>query len=68
MRSETLRHFPETDPIPLSIHPEKVQARADIESAIAEYLARGGQIEQVGSEANRNPEFILGNVIRPKSS
>lgn len=62
--SYSLRHFPERDPIPLSIHPEKVQARADIESAIAEYLARGGQIEQVDSSANRNPIFVGGGTIR----
>jgi len=63
--SDKLRHFPERDPIPLSIHPEKVQARSDIEAAIAEYLSRGGEIEQVDSSANRNPQFIIGNVIRP---
>jgi hypothetical protein len=64
--SDKLRHFPERDPVPLTIRPEKQQAQAEIDAAIAEYLARGGRIDVVGSEANRNPQFIIGNVMRPQ--
>ena len=62
--SDKLRHFPERDPVPVNIRPEKIQAQAEIDAAVAEYLARGGQIHTVGSEANQNPQFIIGNVIR----
>ena len=62
--SNSLRHFPDYDPIPTNIRPEKLQAQAEIDAAVAEYLARGGQIQAVDSTHNRNPQFILGNVIR----
>ena len=64
--SDKLRHFPERDPVPMNVRPEKLQEQAEIDAAVAEFLARGGKIQVVGSEANRNPEFILGNVMRPK--
>ena len=64
--SDKLRHFPERDPVPVNIRPEKQQAQAEIDAAVAEYLARGGKIDVVGSEANRNPQFIIGNVMRPE--
>lgn len=64
--SDKLRHFPERDPVPLNVCPEKLQEQAEIDAAVAEFIARGGEIQVVGSEANRNPEFILGNVMRPK--
>jgi hypothetical protein len=64
--SDSLRHFPERDPVPLNVRPEKLQAQAEIDSAIAEYLARGGEIHAVDSSHNRNPQFIIGNVIRPE--
>ena len=64
--SDKLRHFPETDPVPMNVYPEKQKAQREINEAVAEFLARGGKIEVVGSEANRNPEFIIGNVLRPK--
>ena len=63
--SDKLRHFPERDPIPASIPPCKIQAQAELEAHKAEFHARGGEIEQVDSSANRNPQFIIGNVIRP---
>jgi hypothetical protein len=63
--SESLRHFPQLDPIPTNIRPEKLQAQAEIDSAVSEYLARGGQIHAVDSSHNRNPQFIIGNVIKP---
>lgn len=66
MRSEQLRHFPSTDPIPSRIPEGKIREAAQISDQVAEYLANGGQIQAVGSEANRNPEFIIGNTIRPK--
>jgi hypothetical protein len=64
--SDKLRHFPETDPVPLNVYPEKLKAQEEIEKLKAEFFARGGKIEVVGSESNRNPEFIIGNVLRPK--
>jgi hypothetical protein len=64
--SQSLRHFPERDPVPLNVRPEKLQAQAEIDAAVAEYLAKGGQIHAVDSTHNRNPQFILGNVIRPE--
>jgi hypothetical protein len=64
--SDRLRHFPHLDPAPRNIAPEKLQAQAEIDAAVAEYLARGGEIRQYGSECNRNPEFIIGNTIRPR--
>jgi hypothetical protein len=66
MRSDKPRHFPQTDPVPRNYQPEKVQAREEIDRAMAEFLSNGGQIQEVGSEANRNPQFIIGNVIRPR--
>jgi hypothetical protein len=63
--SDKLRHFPERDPIPLNVRPEKQQAQAEIDAAVAEYLAKGGKIHQIDHTANRNPQFIIGNVIRP---
>jgi len=44
MESMSLRHFPELDPI--STKPNEV-ARRRLEKDIADYLARGGQIESV---------------------
>ena len=64
--SDKLRHFPDYDPVPMNVYPEKLKAQEEINRLKAEYLARGGRIEVVGSEANRNPEFIIGNVMRPK--
>jgi hypothetical protein len=64
MKSESLRHFPHLDPVPRHYSDEKNQARQEINSQTDEYLARGGQIQEVGSEANRNPQFMIGNVIR----
>jgi hypothetical protein len=64
--SQSLRHFPERDPVPLNVRPEKLQAQAEIDAAVADYLARGGEIHAVDSTANRNPQFIIGNVIRPE--
>ena len=64
--SDKLRHFPERDPVPMNVRPEKLQEQAEIDAAVAEFLARGGEIQVVGSEANRNPEFILGTAMRPK--
>jgi hypothetical protein len=63
--SDSLRHFPERDPVPINVRPEKLQAQAEIDAAIAEYLARGGEIQAVDSSHNRRPQFIIGNVIRP---
>ena len=64
--SESLRHFPQLDPIPTNIRPEKLQAQAEIDAAVAEYLAKGGQIHAVDSSHNRRPQFIIGNVIKPE--
>lgn len=44
MESMSLRHFPELDPI--SIRPNEL-ARRRLERDIADYLAKGGQIELV---------------------
>lgn len=64
--SDKLRHFPERDPIPLNVRPEKQQAQAEIDAAVKEYLAKGGKIELIDHTANRNPQFIIGNVIKPE--
>jgi hypothetical protein len=64
--SDKLQHFPERDPVPMNVRPEKLREQAEIDAAVAEFRARGGEIKVVGSEANRNPEFIIGCVIRPK--
>lgn len=44
--------------------PEKEKERQDIQSAIDKFLAEGGAIDKVDHTANRNPQFIIGNVIR----
>lgn len=64
MRSEQLRHFPSTDPIPSRIPEGKIREAAQISDQVAEFLAKGGQIQSVGSEANRNPIFVGGGTIR----
>jgi hypothetical protein len=66
MRSEKLRHFPETDPVARNYSETKNREREQIRSDVERYLAQGGEIKPVGSEANRNPEFITGNAIRPR--
>jgi hypothetical protein len=43
--SDKLRHFPERDPIPVSIPPSKIQAQAELDADKAEFHARGGKIE-----------------------
>ena len=48
--------------------PEKESERESIQSAIEKFLAEGGQIDRVDHTANRNPQFIIGNVIRPESN
>jgi hypothetical protein len=63
--SDSLRHFPEYHPVPKNIPPAKVEAQAKLDADKAEFKARGGEIQRVDSSANRNPKFILGNVIRP---
>jgi len=66
--SDSLRHFPERDPVPLNVRPEKLQAQAEIDAAVAEYLARGGEIHAVDSNANRNPQFKIGCIIKADGS
>lgn len=44
--------------------PEKERERQEIQSAIAKFLEDGGSIDKVDHTANRNPQFIIGNVIR----
>jgi hypothetical protein len=66
MRSEKLIHFTSTDPIPSRIPEGKLRQSAEISDQVADFKAKGGVIQVVGSEANCNPEFILGNTIRPK--
>lgn len=44
--------------------PEKEKERQDIQSAIDKFLEEGGAIHKVDHTANRNPQFIIGNVIR----
>lgn len=66
MRSDKLRHFPETDPPSPTYRPEKQRERDEIQSAIEKFLEEGGSIQEVDHTANRNPEIIIGNVIRPK--
>ena len=61
--SDKLRHFPHLDPAPRHYSDEKNQARQEINSQVAEFLARGGEIDRVGSEANRNPKFIPGCMV-----
>ena len=63
--SDSMRRFPERDPVPISIPPAKLAAQAEIDAHKAEFKARGGQIQAVDSSHNRNPQFILGNMIRP---
>lgn len=65
--SDKLRHFPERDPVPMNVRPEKQQARTEIELAMADYLANGGKIDVVDHTANRNPRFIIGSVLRPEN-
>ena len=55
MRSEKLRHFPETDPPSPSYRPEKQREREEIQSAIEKFLQEGGQIHEIDHTANRNP-------------
>ena len=62
--SMSLRHFPQFDPAPRNIAPEKLNAQAEIDAATAEYLALGGEIQEVGSEANRNPQFMIGCIVK----
>ena len=64
--SDSMRRFPERDPVPISIPPAKLAAQAEIDAHKAEFEARGGHIHVVDSSHNRNPQFILGNVIRPE--
>jgi hypothetical protein len=66
MRSDKLRHFPETDPPSPSYRPEKQREREQIQAAIAQFLGEGGCIDAVDHTANRNPKFIVGGVIRPE--
>lgn len=66
MRSDKLPHFVEYDPPAKNYTPAKVKAREELEAQVAAFKARGGQIQEVGSDANRNPHFIIGNVIRPE--
>jgi hypothetical protein len=46
--------------------PEKQNERESIQSLIDNFLAEGGKIDEVDHTANRNPQFIIGNVIKPK--
>jgi hypothetical protein len=66
MRSEKLRHFPETDPPSATYRPEKQREREEIQELIKKFLSNGGQIHEIDHTANRNPQFIIGNVIRPE--
>jgi hypothetical protein len=63
--SNSLRHFPDYDPIPTNIRPEKLQAQAEIDAAVAEYLARGGQIHAVDNTAlHSNSANVIGRGSR----
>jgi len=44
----------------------KKALQENLSEAVQDYLKQGGKIEQVGSEANRNPVFITDNVIKAK--
>jgi len=63
MRSEQLRHFPSTDPIPTRIPEGKLRERVEIEADVERFLAQGGEIQECGSEANRNPQFRPGAMV-----
>lgn len=52
MQSETIRRFYTDEPVTSG---ERI--RAELERHVAEYLANGGVIHQVGSELNKNPSF-----------
>lgn len=64
MRSDKLPHFTQFDPPPLNYLPEKVAKSAEIEAQMAEFLAQGGQIQQLDATANRVPVYIVNDVVR----
>jgi hypothetical protein len=64
MRSEKLPHFTKFDPPPKNYTPAKMMASAEIEALMAEFLARGGQIQRLDATANRVPVFIVNDVVR----
>lgn len=65
MRSDKLRHFPESDPAPRNYANDDL--RDELADQVAEYLAKGGVITKVGSEANRNPDFAYGGRMIHRS-
>lgn len=58
MQSLNLRHFPERDPAPRNYDNE--DKRAEIAKQTEEFLARGGQIQQV--EGCR-PDSVIGRFV-----
>lgn len=64
MRSDKLPHFTQYDPPPKNYTPAKMMASAEIERQVAEFRARGGQIQRVDHTANRVPVFIVNDVVR----
>lgn len=65
MLSDKLRRFPESDPAPRNYSNDEL--REQIARETAEFLARGGVIQRVGSEANRNPDFAYGGRMIHRS-
>ncbi|WP_027949853.1 hypothetical protein [Haliea salexigens] len=63
MRSEKLRHFPSSDPVARNYSETKQRERAEIEADVERFLAQGGEIQECGSEANRNPQFRPGAMV-----
>ncbi len=57
-------HDPSTDPLPLH-SPSHEAERARLEAATAEFLASGGQVDQVGFQMKEGPQAF---VIDPKKT
>tara|TARA_R110002110_G_scaffold415835_1_gene657199 strand:+ start:23679 stop:23906 length:228 start_codon:yes stop_codon:yes gene_type:complete len=50
------------EPPPRNYKAEKEALRRQLEADTARYLQRGGRIDQVDHQANRNPQFGLGTM------